>query len=61
MQEPDVGIDAGDHFAVEFQHQTQHAMGGRMLWPEIDGEITQVLLVHDQAFGAAFSSPGSTG
>ena len=55
-------IDAGDHFAVELQHQTQHAVRGRMLRTEIDGEVAQCCcFVHGQTFGPAFSSPGSTG
>ena len=54
-------IDPRDHLAVELQHQTQHAVRRRMLRPEIDGEIAEVLFVHDQTFGPAFSSPGSTG
>ena len=52
-------IDARDDFAVELQHQAQHAVRRRMLRPEIDREIAKVLLVHGQAFGSAFSSPGS--
>ena len=52
-------IDARDDFAVQFQHEAQHAMGGRMLRPEVDREIAEILLVHGQAFGSAFSSPGS--
>ncbi len=59
MQKTDMRIDARDHLAVQFQDETQHAMRGRMLRPEIDGEVAQVLLVHGQAFGPAFSSPGS--
>ena len=39
MQEADMRIDALDDLAVEFEHQAQHAMRGRMLRPEIDGEI----------------------
>ena len=62
MQQPDMRIDAGDHFAVKLQHQTQHAVRGRMLRPEIDGEVAQCCCFgHDQTFGPAFSSPGSTG
>ena len=54
-------IDARDHLAVQFQHKTQHAVGRRMLRTEIDGEVAKVLrlLIHGQAFGPAFSSPGS--
>ncbi len=39
MQKPDMGIDAGDDFAVQIQDQPQHAMGGRMLGPEIQGQL----------------------
>ena len=52
-------IDALDDLAVELQHQAQHAVRRRMLRSEIDREIAEVLLVHGQAFGSAFSSPGS--
>ncbi len=39
VQEADMRIDALDDFAVEFEHQAQHAMRRRMLRPEIDGEV----------------------
>ena len=39
MQEADVGIDALHDLAVELQHQAQHAVGGRMLRPEVDVEV----------------------
>ena len=52
-------IDAGDDLAVKFQDQSQHAVRGRMLRSKIDGEIAKILFVHGQAFGSAFSSPGS--
>ena len=39
MQQPDMRIDALDDFAVELQHHAQHAVRGRMLRPEIDGEV----------------------
>jgi hypothetical protein len=63
MKQADVRIDARNHFAVQFQNKAQHAVGSRMLWPEIDGEVAKILalLVHDQTFGPAFSSPGNTG
>ena len=35
MQQPDVRVGALDHLAVEFQHQPQHAVRGRVLRPEI--------------------------
>jgi hypothetical protein len=61
VKQPDMRIDALDDFAVELQHEAQHAMRGRMLRSEIDREIAKVLrlFVHGQAFGSAFSSPGS--
>ena len=39
-------IDALDHFAVEFEHQPEHAVRGRMLRPEIDREIAKVVFGH---------------
>ena len=61
MKQADMRIDAGDDLAVKLQHQAQHAVRRRMLRSEVDGEIAELfgLLVHDQAFGSAFSSPGS--
>ena len=44
MQQADMRIDALDHFAVEFEHETQHAVRRRMLRPEIDGEIAELQL-----------------
>ena len=52
-------IDARDDFAVQFKDETQHAVRRRMLRPEVDGKVAKVLFVHGQAFGSAFSSPGS--
>ncbi len=71
MQEADMRIGALDHLAVHLQNEAQHAMGRRMLRPEIHGEGL------DESFGArdgcaaavvgahflppscaAFSSPG---
>ena len=43
MQQPDMRIDALDHLAVELQHQAQHAVRRRMLRPEVDGEVADVL------------------
>ena len=61
-------VDPLDHLAVELEHQAQHAMRSRMLRPEVDREVAEVLLVHDPDPAAycrpssfAFSSPGSGG
>ena len=43
MEQPDMRVDALDHLAVELQHQAQHAVRRRMLRPEIDGEIAEVV------------------
>jgi hypothetical protein len=61
VKQTDMRIDALNDFAVEFEHQAQNAMRRRMLRPEIDREIAEVLrlFIHGQAFGSAFSSPGS--
>ena len=50
-------IDALDDFAVELEHEAQHAMRRRMLRPEVDGEVADVGFGHHELF---FSSPGST-
>ena len=39
MQEADMRIDALHELAVELQDHAQHAVGGRMLRPEIDREV----------------------
>jgi hypothetical protein len=39
VEKPDMRIDALDDLAVELEHKAQHAMRGRMLRPEIDGEF----------------------
>ena len=44
MQQPDMRIDALDHLAVELEHEAEHAVGGRMLRPEIDGELAVLRL-----------------
>jgi hypothetical protein len=37
-------IDTLDHFAVELEHQPEHAVRRRMLWAEIYGEFALVAL-----------------
>jgi hypothetical protein len=39
VQKADMRIDALDDFAVKLEHKAQHAVGRRMLWAEVDGEI----------------------
>ena len=46
VQQADVRIDALDHLAVELEHEAQYAVRGRVLRPEIDGEIAERRLVH---------------
>jgi hypothetical protein len=43
MQQADVRIDAFDHFAVQLQHQAQHAVRGRVLRAEVDVELADGL------------------
>ena len=42
MKQPDMRIDALHHLAVELEHEPEHAVGGRMLRAEIDGEFAVV-------------------
>ena len=56
MQQPDMRIDALDHLAVELEHEAQHAVRGRVLRPEIDGEVA-VLGVRVQASVSVWSRP----
>ena len=46
MQEPDMRVDAVDNLAVELEHQAQHAVGCRMLRPEIDVEVADGSFSH---------------
>ena len=61
VQEADMRIGALDHFAVHLQHEAEHAVGRRMLRPEIHGEALDLGLgvggAHDRS-SFAFSSPG---
>src|SRR6185437_17117406 len=53
MKKADVRIDAADDFAVEFQHETKHAMGRGMLGTEIDREVAKARSRHDELVVAA--------
>jgi hypothetical protein len=46
MQKPNMGIDTLYDLAVELEHQTQHAVRGRVLGPEIDRKVAEVLFGH---------------
>ena len=46
MKQPDMRIDALDNLAVELEHEAQHAVRRRMLRPEIDREVADVVLGH---------------
>src|SRR5262249_4776938 len=39
MEQPDMRVDALDHLAVELENETQHAVRGGMLRPEVDREV----------------------
>jgi hypothetical protein len=45
VEQSDMRIDALNDLAVELKHETQDAVGRRVLGPEIDGEIA------DSSFG----------
>ena len=47
MQQSYMWIDAGDEFAVQFQHETQHAVSGRVLRAKIDVEVADRRLRHN--------------
>jgi hypothetical protein len=47
MQQADMRIDALDNFAVELEHQAQHAVRGWMLRSEVDVEIAECCFCHD--------------
>ena len=39
VQQSDMRVDACADLAIEFKHEAQHAVGRRMLRPEVDREI----------------------
>ena len=67
VKQADVRVDPLDHFAVQLQHQAQHAVRGRVLGAEVDVELADRgfrdgrdvgrVVGHDQL--PVFSSPGS--
>ncbi len=59
VQEPDMRVAALDDLAVEFEHQPQHAVRRRMLRPEIDVEVPDLLLARqdDQVPPSIASNP----
>ena len=42
VQQANVGIGADDFLAVELEDQTQHAVGGGMLWPEVHRVVSHL-------------------
>ena len=46
VEQPDMRIDALDDLAVELEHEAQDAVGGRVLRPEIDREVAELVLGH---------------
>ena len=59
MQKADMRIDALDDFAIELEHEAQHAVRRRVLRPEIDGEIALCGLGH-HAISATFAAFAAT-
>ena len=52
-------IDALDDLAVELEHETQNAVGRRVLGPEIDGEIADSSFGHSGLKSAAGATPAA--
>ena len=59
MQETNMRVDALDHLTVELEHEPQHAVGRRVLGPEIEGEIAQSGFGHSGLASAAGSTPAA--
>ena len=57
VEQPDMGIDALDDFAVHLHDHAQHPVGRRVLRPEVQGHRLDLCLGH-QPFFSTFSSPG---
>ena len=58
MKQPDMRIETLHHLAVEFQHQTQHAVSRGVLRSEIDSEIPKSGLVHRTASASRLAANG---
>jgi len=62
VQQADMRVGALDHLAVQLDHKPEHAMRGRMLRPEVQGQVLDLGLGHYApsftALPSAFSSPG---
>lgn len=39
VQQADMRVGALDDFAIHLQHQAQHTVRGRMLWPKVQGVV----------------------
>ena len=59
VEKPDMRIDALHNLAVELKHKTQHAVGRRVLGPEIDGEIANGRFGHSGPKSAAGATPAA--
>src|SRR5262249_59773921 len=46
VEKPDMRVDALHYLAVELEHEAQHAVRGRMLRPEVYGELALQRLAH---------------
>jgi hypothetical protein len=49
MKQADMRVDALDDFTVELKHQAKNAVRRRMLRPEVDVEVANVMLSHLRA------------
>ena len=49
VQQADMRVGALHHLAVHLQHEPQHAVGRRMLRPEVQGEVPDFGLGHRPA------------
>src|SRR5262249_30124090 len=59
VQEADMRIDTSHNLAVQFEHKAQHAVRGRVLWAEIDREITQPSFAHGAVWLLRVKRPDS--
>src|SRR5205814_10521497 len=57
VEEPDMRIDAGDHFAIKVENEPQNAMRGGVLRPEIKRERAFLCFGHGDIAPATDATP----
>lgn len=49
MQQPNMRIRPDNFLTIEFENESQHAVGGGVLWTEVDGVVADLAVLGDVA------------